>query len=228
MWRMYQARQRFRTGRKPGSGSAKKSQYIIDTSENHDSRTLIFYDMTDLAQTTTNAINARNRAIAMISGFKMRMWVRNNRDEPLLLRMALLRAKNAKVISTDGFFREYTTSRDRNFSTGLSAMEFWGSPISTDKYSILWSKKKLLAGRSPTTNVFVDRSRANYFLLNKYYRLKRQLAFNDDTDDACETPVFFVMWADSINKQPLDPVDIDAYQSQKQFITYFREPKYTF
>lgn len=182
-----------------------------------------------------NAINDRRRNTIVVTGFKISYMYQNNVNEPMYCNIAIVNPKNANssVMSVDGFFRDYNLSRDVNFSTGLSAMELHNLPISTDKYRILAHKRHiimpagLLATSMPTgafANVAVNASGpVNMVAGNMWVPLKRQLQFNDDTDDNCEHKCFYVVWFDKVTASKTDPALTNVVRGNVHAVTYFNE-----
>ncbi|WP_146196992.1 hypothetical protein [Achromobacter pulmonis] len=165
----------------------------------------------------------------------------NQIDYPIVVNCAIIKPRQGagSAVSVDGFFREYGgPSRDVNFSTALSHIELVNNPINTDKYYVLWRRRFGLAAlqnqRGITgvnvvnnTNCRVEQGKS-YKFVNKYFRLKRGIRYNDDTNTEAEQKVFFVFWADRLGipagEAAFDPV----FTTQSKNVTFFREPRVSF
>lgn len=235
-------RRRRQVGDNPNSTSAKRDQILTSDVEIHSIRELHFFELTNISQQLTGErLNARQRALAVISGFKIRMLFMGQWPRPLVVNCAIVKPRQGagSTVSVDGFFREYGgASRDVNFSTALSQIELANNPINTDKYIVLWRRRFMLGALSDTTdgtgvnlveNINQRNENAkNYKYINKYFRLKRGIRYNDDSNTDAEQKVFFVHWADRLGVPAGSGSAQDGYTTQSSNITFFREPRVSF
>jgi len=234
MWRRYkkrQTRQKFSTrniGLAPNTGTAKRFTILNDQS-NFASRGLFTTNLVEIPQTTTNAINQRQRNIVNISGFKICLEVRNNTESPLVWNWAIISPRDSVGITLSDFFRGNGTTRGVDFSDALSSCDINHRAINSDNFYILKRGKFTLVqvgtGSNPTTG-FTTRTGFNYIQTQRYFKLNRQIRYDGPNGNNVETKsVFFVHWADNILVPEGTAAVADAYTLRQHLVTYFREPK---
>jgi len=229
-WRGYVARQKLKVGSRPGQTQSKVDKYITCEPENHSSKVLYVLDLTKIGQNvSTTTLNRRNRSIAIITGFSIRMHLRNLIPNGLVINFAVVKPISKNQVDGVGFFRDYQTSRDRDFTLGLCGMEFCYNSINTDKYRILWRKRVFMTPNEPVAANEGVRNGNNTKSFKTYIRLKRQIAYEDDpaSEDA-ETKVWLLWWGDVPDNPSSAPVNADTFVTSKYIRTYFKEPRYTF
>lgn len=221
------------TGR--GMGAAKKTQLSNNIPQLQNSRELLFQELTAINKTEIdiannlavtnleiNRINRRQRQIIFVRGFQIDQYVQNVSDSPLLYNMAVIQPINSTAVSTSGWFREYTESRDVDFSTGLGALQIHEYPISTDKYRVLLHKRYTLGPVASGTQ-FNTTGPPNFLRLKHYVKFNKQIRFNDDSTTFAEQRVYLVFWADNFNAPPGAVVKVNAYNVASRTTTVWDE-----
>ena len=175
-------------------------------------RTLYGMLCTDIAK-MTSTFNRTARFFQKVNfrGVAVHMVLRNTHTLPVVFNYAVVSSKNQKYsisagttapstvpgMANSGFFRFYGNSRDTNFSNSLSSIEFNYSPIDTDKFNVHMHRRTLLnATTNDGSTGYRNESGSNFKQIRTYVPIKRQLRYNDDSDDLCETPIFLVYWCD--------------------------------
>jgi len=217
-------------GNDPGHSTSKKDGMVVPSVQTVDSNSLYTIDATaletDVGSVTAGQprldINKRQRATAFISGFRYRQYWQNRTNDPLLIRWFLIASKN-QVLSTAGFFRNYETSRDVDFTSTLSTLEKQTYPVSTDKYTIFYEGKEYLAGKDDTSTTFRDRNASNMAFVDRWLPIGRQLQFNDDTNQDCEDKIYICWFATNYLASVTNDV-VDAVNTQTQLVAHFRDP----
>lgn len=183
-------------GHRPGTSGAKKDQQLNPEKVTYNDCTLYYNEITDIDKTTTNAINGRQGNACFLSGTKLHMRLYNNQaDVPIKIHFAVVSPVGSKIITTSGWFRDYLTSRDKDLTTTLDEIEY-DDPINSDKFITHWRTSFTLGPRNnPTVNTAYHVGAPSFLEYSKYIPIKRNIRFNDDTDEECESPVFFVWWA---------------------------------
>lgn len=145
----------------------------------------------------------------------------------MIYNFAIVAPKNSKAMSNDGFFRDYTNSRDVNFSSGLPSIMINHYPISSDQYTVLKRIKRRVRGaNTDTTNVLASTSQFGGDIIDMdlpFFRCHRQVRFNDDTTTTCENPIFMIHWCDFIQAGGGDGVTEQAMFVQLDAVTCFKD-----
>lgn len=211
------------------TGTNQKDLILNGAPVAFDSRILYANDLTAIIKATgDNEINRRQRQTIHVSGFSVKGFLKNNDRTHLLVNVAILSPKNTNSSSFtgDGFFRDYNESRDINFSTGVTGFRMHTLPVSTDKFRVL-AHKRIRLGASGTdgstgvtpTNV----SPANTSMFDMWVPLKRNLVFNDDIGDECESKVFWVMWYSDALSDSAAPSIVGQMTGSVMAVTYYNE-----
>jgi len=133
---------------------------------------------TDIGSVTAgqprNNINKRMRAVAYVSGFRYRQYWLNKTTDPMLIRWFVISAKN-QSLTTAGFFRNYETSRDTDFTSAMSSLQKQTYPVSTDKYTVFYEGKEYLAGVNDASASYRDRNASNMCFVDRWLPINRQL-----------------------------------------------------
>lgn len=211
-------------GSSVNANSAKKHSLLTPEPVLYATRTQYYTELTNITPTTTSAINERERHAINISGWGLKMYFRNNTTQPMTINFAVVSPKNGKVVSTDGWCRDYTNSRDVNLDTVLSSIKYNNLPISTDKWHVL-SHRKFQLGPLTGSASWNFQMANNARWLNFYQPLKRQINYNDDAGTDAENPVFAVWYADFNIAAANTAQSANAYEAIGHFIGYFREPR---
>ena len=199
----------------------KKFESLQGGPTNLDSRTLYVNDLTAIPKTTISDINGRDRHFANVKGFSINWHLANRQENPLLVNIACIAGRGQKVPTTSGFFRDYTSSRDVDFSTSLNSNEIHTYPISTDKYRVLWSHRHQISGLGNSTG---NSDASDNFKLGKtYVPLNRQIRYNDNSDDLGEERVYLVYWFDMFNTAAAGAVVTGAASVSIRTVTYFTD-----
>lgn len=205
-------------GESMSSPDNKKYESLAGPVSQADTRTQYYNDLTSIPKTTVSDVNARTRHFANVKGFSVNWIVKNNGAPPLTVNIAILSPKGAKTMTTAGFFRDYTASRDIDFSNGLNTNELHTLPVSTDKFSVLKHQRFIIGGIGNTANAPSNKS----FNIGKIWcPLNRQIRYNDDTDDKGENRVFLVYWFDLVTNVATAGPTFGAAQVSFRTCTYF-------
>lgn len=208
-------------GHRAGTSGAKKDQQLNPAKTTYNDCTLYFNEITDIDKTTTNAINGRQGNACFLSGTKLHMRLYNNQSlDPVKVHFAVVSSVGSKTITTSGWFRDYLTSRDKDLSTTLDEIEY-DDPINSDKFITHWRTSFILGPMEEYDNTFPRHQGPPSVLeYSKYIPIKRNIRFNDDTDEECESPVFLVWWA----KTMVGPGQrLNAYDASIRLVSFFHE-----
>jgi len=212
-----------RIGMPMGSSGSKKDVQLTTARTAYDGATLNYVRLTDIPRSTTDEINARTRSSCFFSGVSWKCHMFNDEKRPNKIHFAvvsMVRGKDPTSIG-DGFFRSYSTSRDVNFGTTLDPIQY-DYPINTDKLIVhaRWSYT-LAPLQDYNLGQTEEVGPQSYRQAKRWLPVKRNLRFNDDSDDDCETPVFLVWWAKSISNSP--GLEGTSYYLSMDVVSYFHE-----
>lgn len=182
-------------GNRVGTVVSKWAETASGSNLNVRSRDLNVTEVTDLTKTTTNQINQRQRDIINLRGFKIRGHIVNDRNRDCTFHLCLLYAKDADTVSTTRFFRDYGqgTDRHRDFANGLSGFEFNTLGINTTEYTVLMHKRIKLAPATAADG-FQSHVGKNYYDIDIWKPIKRQIEYDNATQTSCNTKLFMVWW----------------------------------
>lgn len=205
-------------GHRPGTSGAKKDIQLTSAYTTYNDCALYFTELTDIDKTTTNAINGRQGNACFLSGTKLHMRLYNTHDaSPIKIHFAVVSPVAAKTITSAGWFRDWTTSRDKDMSTTLDEISY-DDPINSDRYITHWRTSFTLAPKD--SSVTHHTGRMSYTEFSKYIPVRRNIRFNDDSDEECESPVFLVWWA----KRLQGPGQaLSAYDASIRLVSFFHE-----
>lgn len=216
-------------GKRPGSSSCKR--IVVRNDEViKNGRDLFFSNLVEIPkQTSLDELNYRARDIANVRGAKICWTFQNLLVEPLFLNFAIIVQRNPNVSNdlTQEFFRGATANkRGIDFGTGLNGNEMHCLPINTDRFIVLMHKRWTLAPKDQATNnAFWKGSACSYFSFQHYFRLKRQMAFDETVTTAEGRTPKIVWWCcpfTAVQSQPVTPTCLSV---QRRIVTYFRDPK---
>lgn len=159
-------------------------------------RTLYVLPLNDLTQGPN--IDMRERGVANIRGYAVKFATQCL--EPgtftgtgvFVMNIAIISPKHQSIINTDGFFRDYRSSRDVDFSVALGSLEINNNPINTDKYHVLRHFPVSLSENNARKDAGSDKT------IRFYCPMKRLVAFDDDVAASSEAKVFLVWWMDRV------------------------------
>lgn len=216
-------------GERPGQSTAKKNVQVLDsTTAGYNTRTLWSDDVSQLTkQGTLDEIDYRNRDIANLRGLKFCWELRNDNATPMHFNMAVISPKNDKVttISNTDFFRDWTNTRARDFSTTLSSNDFRCRPINKDIYDIICHKRYTLGGANEqATNASFSSARSNYRTIDFYIKINRQFRYDGTSTSAEGRRIFVVFWGDLWGNNSGAGGTNNIWLNRRT-ILYFREPK---
>ena len=230
-WRKYRARARtmnkfkrvaFKPAGFPRGSNTKKTAQVNDLAiQSIGTRTLNTVSMATISQTTSNALNGRQRDICFLSGLKICMEVSNqSTSQPIYFNIAVLTPRKLDVPNTDDFFRSNEgTDRGTDFDPQLSSVEFHCLPINVDEYSIQWHQRYRLAPKNGTE------SGKSYMNVDKYVPYKRQMRYPGTGSTPTTQQPFVVYWCD-LYGTPSGGVAIpNQLEIQRKFVTFWREPR---
>lgn len=217
-----------RFGDEPGSSDSKRQATVTDTYQAKSTCTLDVQNVTNIAKdgAGADAINTRERDVAVIKGFKVCSEIKNiNTSDQMYYNIAVVVARDNLGVPTDDFFRaESGTSRTVNFDPSiLTANELHCLPINTDKYIILKHKRIKLLIDNVTS---VGRNQTNH---DFYMPINRQLRW----DDALGTPrqdIYILSWASFYGRTFGTTAasgqndTSENYERSLKVVTYFDDP----
>lgn len=175
--------------------------------------------------------NNRESSLINVSGFKFCWYIRNDSSTPLVWHIALVSPKGCTTnvdpatdtVLEEGFFRATDGStRAQDFSNALSGLEFMCKPINTDQWVVLHHKRVRLGPnqfQSDSTNT----NRDNYRIIEKYFKFKRQVRYEDDT--LVGAGVYLVGWADTVDAASTTIPISGGYSLQQRILTYYRDAR---
>lgn len=205
-------------GHRPGTAGAKKDAQLTPEKITYNDCALYFTELTDIDKTTVNAINGRAGNACFLSGTKLHMRLYNNMpQDPMKLHFAVVSSANSKTITSAGWFRDYITSRDKDISTTLDEISY-DDPINSDRYITHWRTSFMLGARNSST--IHHTGYPSFMEFTKYIPIKRNIRFNDDTDEECETPVFLVWWAKTLAGPGQN---LGAFDASIRLVSFFHE-----
>jgi len=211
-------------GEPVGTGTTKRA--ATDSADNilRDTRTLYVHGITDIEEGTE--LDARQRRIVNLRGFKVCLEVKSIGPSPLYVNIAILAPKaGASVITESDFFRSsQATDRARNFADDLNSNEFHCLPINADRFTILKHKRyRLIPGGTETGSV--SQQGLSYMNVDWYIPLKRQLRYDSGVGQPEAGGVSLVYWFDQFGTTGGTAGQIGVAQMSRRVVTYFKEPK---
>jgi len=188
-----------------------------------DTRTLYNSNLLTMIRGTDNNINNRLRDIVNIRGMKMCVEMENLTSRSLWVHTALICGKNRNASFSSGdFFRSegLNDRRSNDFDISLDSMQMRCNPINTDEWHVISHKRQFLPGTSAN-----DKSGSTNIAVDTYHKIERQFRFEGIGAGTCNTPIWFVYWADGIGVVNGAGPSLNAYNLGFRNVTYFREPK---
>lgn len=228
-FRAYSARKRRkytrpeRPGHPVGKDTAKTTAQTTNNVIEMDSRLVYASEITAIDKDSGGSlnINKRMRQIVHLRGYAWNIQIRNNDNiAPMTVNIAIVSMKKSDNLTIS--FRDYLASRDVNFSSSLSNQQLHNLPISTDRLNV-YMHKRFLIGRGPGNKKFNASNGPNYKMLKGYLKINRQMRFDDDGTDLCETPMYFVHWFDRFLATPGAAAVPEIASWNNRGVTYFSE-----
>lgn len=220
-----------RVGRPFGTSTAKRvvvNDNWSDVSAVLTEATMRETQLTALAQTTTNAINARQRGMIDCIGFDLRLYLQNSSSSAMVFNMAVVAPRNQNSTIPDGFFRGYGADREQDFPAAATAESSLLNltPLNADDMNILWRGQITLGPNFDATaaSTNFDRSRPNYKVIKKWIPIYRQIRYDNTSAVSCEDPIFLCVWTCRPSKLNTD-APLPNNIIRQQCIMYFKEPK---
>lgn len=208
-------------GHNVGSGNCKRNNVSEFDDQAFNSRTQYEFDLTQIARTSTNEIQNRQRDLLNIRGVRICMNITNTGTQPLFFNVAVITPKFGEAISTVDFFRSFGSTRSTDFATTLSPLQFHCLPINTDRYAIAWHARYTIGTANGGTS-YSNEHIPNYKTIMKYVPIKRQQRFDNTDVGAAERPFFLVYWADFMGVLASSSA-VACGTVQQDIVTYFRE-----
>jgi hypothetical protein len=214
-------RKRTRVGERPGTSTAKRNDQ--KTNGNLNSRTLYVQPLLNLPR--GDAIDQRERQVVNFRGIKfchsmgLISGTQTGQGQSVYLNRAIISEKGCDDSpATDKFFRGNGTGRGRDFNINLSALDFHCLPMNTDKWNVhKHSRSKL--------KPFSDTSGGNFKTFSSYFKLNRQIRYEESGDVPTGKQVYYVYWFDFQGKDEGQPVVSSQISHDLHMNRYFREPK---
>lgn len=171
----------------------------------------VFDEITDL---TVGGLKQNRRIAALVDmrGWRYDITVKNIGPEPLYFNFAIVMNKtNGDAFSVDGFFREYSDSRDVSFSAAVTAQGMNRLPISPDNNVVLL-KRQVLVPRGPAADILDSynygamSNELNVRRIHGYVPFKKMISFNDDTTPTVDRKIWGIWWL----AEPIEATTGDA------------------
>jgi hypothetical protein len=203
-------------------------------------RTLYSRDLTWIEKTVDNAINARQRDLINLRGFKLDYSIvaTGNIQIPVYIHFAVLShssntsvptANQNNAIQTSNFFRGSGSARAIDFTNSLTSLQFNSLSINQDIYSVLrrWTHRVEPIVTNVGTSGFRYTSKDTTKSGKKYISVRRQVRYDDPdfNDVATSGRMFLVWWCDAVsgNASGVTPTN-DAVDIDFHIVTYWKEP----
>lgn len=215
-----------RIGEPMRKGTSKRTAINRDVCTPINTNTLYKINLTNIG-TRGDAINARERGIINLSGWKIRGEFKNNFEGPLYLNIAVISKKN-KTGQPDesNFFRGDEGERAIDFNGTGSALHKHRANINSDNWNVVMHQRFRLAGErdsSPGNSVQYSSGKASYMNYTRWLGMRRQFRFDSNTDTEAETDVFLVYWCSSFCGSG-STVSTGALDHNFDIVAYFKEP----
>jgi len=188
-----------------------------------DTRTLYNVNLLSMIRGNGDNINNRARDIVNVRGMKMCVEMENLGSKSLWVHTALIVPKNrTSTFGSADFFRSegLNDRRSNDFDTSLDSMQMRCLPINTDEWHVISHKRKFLPGSSSS-----DKSGSTNAAVDTYHPINRQFRFDGPGAGACNTPIYFVYWADGLGVGNAGGPVLNGWSLGFRNVTYFREPK---
>ena len=192
-----------------------------------DTKTINSIPLIQIAGTSVNSINARQRDMCVVSGVKIDATFRNNISARVYVNWAVVHGKQGQLISpaTEDFFRDYQSERTFNADhigkTGLTSSV---AQINTDEFVVLKRGKFML---SPLNGPSGAQQTYNYGGVTKeksiWLKLGRSFYF-DDSSSQPQDQMYFVTWV----ANPEEVITVrsnDVLNIILRSVVYWREPR---
>lgn len=168
-------------------------------------------------------INKRLRNNIYLGGVQWKQTWSNSIEFPMVIRWAIVSPTTNQVTNIPtGMFKAFNASRDQDFANTMSSLEKQTFPLSTDRLTVYYEGKLYLGGKSGGAPAITDRDGQNHVSIDKYFPLKRQVRYNDDSTQDCESKVFCIWWATPYMQSTTSSTA--GLNTQTSLVTYFREP----
>lgn len=185
-----------------------------------------------------DALFQRQRACVNLRGIKIRFFFQNNfaqpigtpSREPVGINVALVRFKNSTggFPNTLQFFRAEGDAggdvRNQDFIdyTGLSGMDYYTKPLSTDTLDILWHTRFTLGAANINSDLWSSQN--PWRKLSRYIKISRQITFNSNLSTDAEDRIYLLHWGSGLSENAATPIS-SCYQFVGKVVTYWREPE---
>lgn len=194
-------------------------------------RTMYYVDVCNLDKHTTIAATGlpggRNTNVINLSGFKYCFQFRNNLARPVNYHIAVVVPKQPATFSLSphlGFFRSQTgTTRETDFDTALTGVEFKCLPINSAKFHIL-QHHRFQIGPAKISGAYNKDGEKNWATKEKYVTMKnRRFTYTDEDGAPMQPRVFLVHWCDQHDASGGSQQISSAINTQERVVTYFRD-----
>ena len=191
----------------PGSSMSRRTLTSFDYVWQNNTRTLVRFNVTNI--TKGSDIDNREADLIYFAGCKYRFHVKNPRQDPLVLHIAICAPREfagagGQAAAEQNFFRDVNGTRGLNFSTNMNSLEMNSRGINSDLYHIFSHKRYYFgpdASGTPQSEGYEAYTQKNWKYLSKWVPVKRQIRYEDGTAGSCVNKVFMFVWSDLHNAE---------------------------
>lgn len=205
----------------------------INTDRTLKTRTLYTHELTDIDRHTSNTTiglpGARNSNVVIISGFKYCFSFSNNLTAPLQGHIAVIIPKQPDHFDdlanrNQSFFRAQSgTTRETDFNTGLTALEFRCLPINAARFHILHHERFTLGPLENGGENYHGSTQKSYTIKEKWVNLgRRKFTYTGATTRPEQPGVYIAYWFDQ-QDAAANAASVQALRSQERFVVYWRD-----
>lgn len=213
-------RARYTVGTRVGHARTKE-KLVSSADADHASYTLHEHSVTQIGPKTTDT-SSRNHNVINLRGVRLILrGIHKANGFPGVLQMMLIRVKSqgSALTLADDFWKGHGHTSDIAFSGLTTASEYVDRAKNMSRMDVLWYKKLNLIPKDGGTIDAQARSGRNYFTIDTFIRINRQLRFESDAaaDVQSNERLLFVHWyaAPHNNAGGVTPVTGRYYLSRR-------------
>lgn len=218
-------RRRYRPRQIGSKAMVKRNKFAADVIYN--TRTLRQHDLTTILQTTSGAINRRERQVIFMRGVRVKFLSRNLLTRPLIWNWALVLDKQAgNTVLTENMFRGNDSTRGRNFSTALTSLDFATEALNGDRFKIFRRGRLTLRGwdmEQSASPAFLNNGGNNWGMVDRYIKLNTKVFYEDTTSGSAIQKISLIFWGDQVQAAAASNAVTNAVQTQMETVVYFND-----